>query len=132
MHFYPRPPCGGRHCSIPRDAHNTHFYPRPPCGGRRCTKPVYHYNVHISIHVPRVGDDVDAVCFGVTASAFLSTSPVWGTTAGPGSFMSPDAKISIHVPRVGDDTDADGQQWICDDFYPRPPCGGRPFKVQGT
>ena len=33
-HFYPRPPCGGRHCGEKVSLDNLDFYPRPPCGGR--------------------------------------------------------------------------------------------------
>ena len=34
----------------------------------------------ISIHVPRVGDDAAAEPMQAAMDAFLSTSPVWGTT----------------------------------------------------
>ena len=34
IHFYPRPPRGGRRVSEPRDPGRIHFYPRPPRGGR--------------------------------------------------------------------------------------------------
>ena len=59
---------------------------------------------------------------------FQSTSPVWRTT------MSIDGQtivkqISIHVPRVEDDADTRKQQTYRKHFNPRPPCGGRRFKL---
>ena len=56
----------------------------------------------ISIHVPRVGDDLQQSIDNSQAFAFLSTSPAWGTT-GPVFATSVAMVISIHVPRVGDD-----------------------------
>ena len=35
MHFYPRPPRGGRLFSILVSSRRLYFYPRPPRGGRR-------------------------------------------------------------------------------------------------
>ena len=60
-----------------------------------------HYSI-ISIHVPRMGDDVDILLNLITGIIFLSTSPVWGTTS-----------VLKEVPR-----------WT-KNFYPRPPYGGR-------
>ena len=56
----------------------------------------------ISIHVPRVGDDVKEAAAMADQTVFLSTSPVWGTTVHrtAGKRL---IEISIHVPRVGDD-----------------------------
>ena len=78
---------------------------------------------------------------------FLSTSPVWGTTAADAlihhrlriSIHVPrmgddpreavvcrgDVDISIHVPRMGDDSRRAKKQTITYYFYPRPPYGGR-------
>ena len=103
----------------------TYFYPRPPRGGRR---------------TERVEEG--------TATEFLSTSPAWGTTLHPSRRRFFANTISIHVPRVGDDDlllDSRGQRFfisihvprVGDDapsewrkarrqnFYPRPPRGGR-------
>ena len=55
----------------------------------------------ISIHIPRVGDDVPYELYIKAGTA-----------------------ISIHIPRVGDDLfdkDADGAR---KNFNPHPPCGG--------
>ena len=122
------------------------FNPRPPCGGRlslllifvnsflfQSTSPVWRTTMNreesrraamISIHVPRVEDDVDnpprrdprchfnprPPCGGrpssqrsfLTRCRFQSTSPVWRTTADSARRIS-----------------------AADDFNPRPPCGGR-------
>ena len=58
--------------------------------------------VAISIHIPRVGDDVITPRLTPSFKPFQSTSPVWGMTRrSPPS--SPPSAISIHIPRVGDD-----------------------------
>ena len=57
----------------------------------------------ISIHVPRVGDDRRCRTAATMKRPFLSTSPAWGTT------------------------DVHNHSTVChDNFYPRPPRGGRP------
>ena len=58
----------------------------------------------ISIHVPLAGDD----------------RPVCWTRIFAGS-------ISIHVPLAGDDTAIARRANNGRNFYPRPPCGGRPW-----
>ena len=101
-HFYPRPPCGGRHPHRMTAARRRYFYPRPPCGGRpfhdvaisRQKKDFYPrppcggrldekfgglQEFGISIHVPLAGDDI-------TAGTLRAISV-----------------ISIHVPLAGDD-----------------------------
>ncbi len=124
LYFNPRPPCGGRllrsvlkartssfqstspvwrttcaqltACSI-----RTHFNPRPPCGGRQHSVNRGLAPNHISIHVPRVEDDL--ADYVVLLSRF----------------------ISIHVPRVEDDTILLPPHGTRCNFNPRPPCGGR-------
>ena len=81
INFYPRPPCGGRRIQL--NLHHRsppHFYPRPPCGGRPSLRPAAGGSLCISIHVPRVGDDASECSLCFSPKAFLSTSPVWGTT----------------------------------------------------
>ena len=108
LHFYPRPPCGGRRRSKKANGSGgaflstsplrgttpaarlrrpcgSNFYPRPPCGGRPQLVHRYSSNVSISIHVPLAGDDRRM------------------KTAMPGYY----------------------------NFYPRPPCGGRHIVRQG-
>ena len=144
--FNPRPPCGGRRIGQRHSTIIKNFNPRPPCGGRRTavvavlprcrfqsTSPVWRTTrsdkvvvliTVISIHVPRVEDDVckgqqimDKTNFNprppcggrptTTIDAdgnkvFQSTSPVWRTTA-ISSIIGYIYGISIHVPRVEDD-----------------------------
>ena len=54
----------------------------------------------ISIHIPRVGDDLGRI----------------GTVAAK--------NISIHIPRVGDDPSAIWELFASAYFNPHPPCGG--------
>ena len=125
-YFNPRPPCGGRHLtkaphsgSYPFqstspvwrttnvDGHYlggvVNFNPRPPCGGRLEHGVDIVYRRLISIHVPRVEDDIKILspsavsmhfnprppCGGrpfrglttlLSTEKFQSTSPVWRTT----------------------------------------------------
>ncbi len=120
------------------------------------TSPVWRTTLHavpselihgISIHVPRVEDDLTIrtrarirshfnprpPCGGrltcganaVIYAQFQSTSPVWRTTlhAVPSELIH---GISIHVPRVEDDLTIRTRARIRSHFNPRPPCGGRP------
>ena len=57
---------------------------------------------------------------------FLSTYPVRGTTKGVENMYSLEY-ISIHVPRAGYDADRQGTETLSTYFYPRTPCGVRPY-----
>ena len=104
--------------------------------------------VDISIHVPRMGDDRLMYSTRPWAQPFLSTSPVWGTTAQREEALAKQLAISIHVPRMGDDAScgrsgpaaiiflSTSPVWGTTGmtatrsppkkyFYPRPPYGGR-------
>ncbi len=105
--FNPRPPCGGRQLrEQPQDLPMTDFNPRPPCGGRLLQPRDISRRAGISIHVPRVEDDVASRICRRLPTEFQSTSPVWRTTA---------------VTRM----------WCSStgNFNPRPPCGGRRTRV---
>ena len=104
-YFYPRPPYGGRPAKSSAAGGRWYFYPRPPYGGRRGPAG-YPLPRRISIHVPRMGDDRRSpISWSDRPSMrFLSTSPVWGTTAVQhNALQDAQAQISIHVPRMGDD-----------------------------
>ena len=78
----------------------------------------------ISIHIPRVGDDPRTAAQAPKPKRFQSTSPAWGMTGFLFALAAADA-ISIHIPRVGDDRgfareNARGKH----DFNPHPPRGG--------
>ena len=55
----------------------------------------------ISIHIPRVGDDIASLTLGPDYEQFQSTSPVWGMTKW---------FLCIHK--------------FLQNFNPHPPCGG--------
>ena len=78
-YFYPRPPRGGRHNDVDKFIASFDFYPRPPRGGRHGKNPDINYILQ-----------------------FLSTPSARRATQRQCS--------SVHVPRY---------------FYPRPPRGGR-------
>ena len=103
-YFNPRPPCGGRPATLTVSSRTflfqstspvwrtttafaalqtevENFNPRPPCGGRRDYVSVGILHLLISIHVPRVEDDVRGHYRHVGKEKFQSTSPVWRTTS---------------------------------------------------
>ena len=102
--FYPRPPRGGRlrpsWCS--RTLRN--FYPRPPRGGRRRDFLRRDFGDVISIHALREEGDLE-LC---------------------GRFGA--VKISIHALREEGDLQRGRLASAKEDFYPRPPRGGRQQK----
>ena len=63
----------------------------------------------LSIHVPRVGDDRGKPSSAGEMYIFLSTSPAWGTTAVAQHVVFAGG-LSIHVPRVGDDMERPGDE----------------------
>ena len=127
LYFYPRPPRGGRltweivaaacisisihalreegdprrlrRCLLP-----CHFYPRPPRGGRPFNK--------------RMRDEVGK--FLSTPSARRATSKV--------EDWEKHMIISIHALREEGDLEAARNGPCLENFYPRPPRGGRPFR----
>ncbi len=106
MHFYPRPPGGGRQIPIETPlTPDENFYPRPPGGGRRIIICVHPMSATISIHALRVEGDM------ITISTRDYT------------------KISIHALRVEGDGTAGFYDTLPDDFYPRPPGGGRHIRA---
>ena len=99
---------------------------------------------------PLRGTTVDRCSPAQAAHTFLSTSPLRGTThwlrrrrqepcisihvplAGDDAGCSGRAQsghISIHVPLAGDDSRLLRPRSIWSYFYPRPPCGGRRYKM---
>ena len=103
LHFYPRPPRGGRRNDVETVPEVEHFYPRPPRGGRRFKDIQVSVIGDISIHVLREEDDSTIYTAPLGKGVFLSTSSARRTTD-----MIPrwaeDANISIHVLREEDDS----------------------------
>ena len=100
----------------------------------------------ISIHVPRVEDDLECELNGCSDPNFNPRPPCGGRhKQGADSLSVPNfnprppcggrqycdlqyimtGTISIHVPRVEDDGFSTAYRTFVCDFNPRPPCGGR-------
>ena len=148
LYFYPRPPRGGRHLHrLPAQPGPADFYPRPPRGGRLLLCVPSSYFKSISIHALREEGDGARVSPSISQSKFLSTPSARRATTvrnveGPdlGFLSTPSARratrgnhdpsgadsISIHALREeGDDRRYhNGRNF--QNFYPRPPRGGRP------
>ena len=128
-----------------------HFNPRPPCGGRRelkeaerrqnelfqSTSPVWRTTQkrncppkakEISIHVPRVEDDLDGRTRDGSRCHFNPRPPCGGRLQHGRRGEDLDY-ISIHVPRVEDDGRKLSICYKGSNFNPRPPCGGRPQRI---
>ena len=126
-HFYPRPPYGGRPgAAAERGRQPSDFYPRPPYGGRLRTMMPSNSLAVISIHVPRMGDDRGQLVPGwLMFSQFLSTSPVWGTTAFSLLLFAVLCYFYPRPPYGGRHHHQEPPKPGRTDFYPRPPYGGR-------
>ena len=101
-YFYPRPPRGGRPSALGRMMFALDFYPRPPRGGRRQHPHSCHHHHNISIHALREEGDKLPRSIIIYHLIFLSTPSARRATT------------AISVPTTG-----------IEDFYPRPPRGGR-------
>ena len=124
--FYPRPPCGGRPAPIAWPLSGTNFYPRPPCGGR------HHHLLKGDttwqfLSTPSVRRATARRC-SVTGipRRFLSTPSVRRATRASCVYHSC-IQISIHALRAEGDSKFGVSLPRRNDFYPRPPCGGRPL-----
>ena len=134
--FYPRPPRGGRPASGGQPPAGRNFYPRPPRGGRRggdiiepgaftflstpsarratqvnCTPAPYWL---ISIHALREEGDVGSAGIGLSIE-LISIHALRGLLQ----------EISIHALREEGDPGSSPPTGRGNDFYPRPPRGGR-------
>ena len=89
--------------SAVQELNGMNFYPRPPCGGRRFR---WHRRKF--------------------PGQFLSTPSVWRATFRKLGLPFRPLLISIHALRVEGDTACRSLLGGTEDFYPRPPCGGRP------
>ena len=78
------------------------FNPRPPCGGRPAPRGMLCSTVQISIHVPRVGDDILST-FCLFRPIYFNPRPPCGGRPHVLTAYLAHEPISIHVPRVGDD-----------------------------
>ena len=100
--FNPRPPGGGRHSGISGGGFGAGISIHVPrveddLVSRECAD-----GKLISIHVPRVEDDGVTLAESYGFREFQSTSPGWRTTKAIAARERLEC-ISIHVPRVEDD-----------------------------
>ena len=121
--FYPRPPRGGRLEGAVHGIKTKDFYPRPPRGGRRVSGLVGASPTYFYPRPPRGGRQLARRLQGVQ-QGFLST-PSARRATGDVDRVEATIDISIHALRKeGDDLPCSRYLEI-QDFYPRPPRGGR-------
>ena len=105
-HFYPRSPCGERHCqTVGAIIARRHFYPRSPCGERQL-----HRHCHVA------------------GRRFLSTLSLRRATA-CWYIKEMTANISIHALLAESDQTKRLKKPKRLNFYPRSPCGERQLRV---
>ena len=100
------------------------FYPRPPRGGRPELLPGVRPPVEISIHALREEGDQWGCHNKNSRWRFLSTPSARRATDHVLARVNAQC-ISIHALREEGDVVPDGRGQVIDDFYPRPPRGGR-------
>ena len=122
--FYPRPPRGGRPVPRPRMLPQQYFYPRPPRGGRRIAG-VVPVNAELFLSTPSARRATDNragnQCAGTISIHALREE---GDQCGPDGPLGGFGFLSTPSARR-----ATGQRCTLimdsNDFYPRPPRGGR-------
>ena len=124
-YFYPRPPRGGRlRHSSKLQQNKGYFYPRPPRGGRPLALSLEPCDQLISIHALREEGDQTLSVEDTQLFIFLSTPSARRATriCSHGECVD---RISIHALREEGDSIAALANQLSQDFYPRPPRGGR-------
>ena len=123
-----------------------YFYPRPPRGGRPVLfmelLVILHISIHalreegdafsagascfcaISIHALREEGDLPGLFLTLLILLFLSTPSARRATLSQGRFLAEES-ISIHALREEGDRVRSSQHRAAQNFYPRPPRGGR-------
>ena len=101
-----------------------HFYPRPPRGGRPSGRSLPPILSGISIHALREEGDRSYMMASSTHEIFLSTPSARRATTNLAAFA--DREIFLSTPSARRATGGSGTGHSQgDDFYPRPPRGGR-------
>ena len=150
VYFYPRSPCGERRHSFVSSSLITyqHFYPRSPCGERQQPSPIIWVQGEISIHAllaesdlrrpatrarlsnfyPRspCGERRMTAAFHSHSPIFLSTLSLRRATAAK-AITAPATCISIHALLAESDPSGTCGTTERQNFYPRSPCGERPW-----
>ena len=150
-YFYPRSPCGERlHHRGVNLLGFQHFYPRSPCGERRVLFHALRQQLHISIHAllaesDACGHQKQHGVFSISIHALLAESDLRVLDGSKSSI-----EISIHALLAESDTKSDTTKRsqdisihallaesdirkcqitpIIQYFYPRSPCGERPWQ----
>ena len=124
--FYPRPPRGGRRDSETNGSKTIKFLSTP--SARRATKIWGMGNIIIAISIHALREEGDSACPALVGSAqeFLSTPSARRATK-PRRRERSRQNISIHALREEGDRHTPNSEHGLDDFYPRPPRGGRPL-----
>ena len=130
IYFYPRPPRGGRHNSLNGWATDIKFLSTP--SARRATKKGHteRRRQAISIHALREEGDIPESYTELDGSVFLSTPSARRATTGLRRCPNLPEDFYPRPPRGGRPI---GKKclhkfWVY--FYPRPPRGGRPLATQ--
>ena len=113
-------------CAQPRAHAGIHFYPRPPRGGRLLSTRILASSVMISIHALREEGDLHKVL--PTLSLVISIHALREEGDDHPGLLSRGVDISIHALREEGDQLWGGRTRPLRDFYPRPPRGGRQWK----
>ena len=100
-----------------------HFYPRPPGGGRLLLFIFLAFLLCISIHALRVEGDFNNSNLDLIIVISIHALRVEGDSPSPPSFVT--VPISIHALRVEGDWSRAFPRIMQQHFYPRPPGGGR-------
>ena len=124
FYFNPRPPCGGRLQWILPSTEESLFQSTSPVWRTTSAAVLRISTDTISIHVPRVEDDLRRLSRADGTSISIHVPRVEDDHT---SSLRPDMmrEISIHVPRVEDDMEENNEYPKFPYFNPRPPCGGR-------
>ena len=123
-YFYPRPPRGGRRSAAGLEGQAGRFLSTPSARRATYKRTELEPSMDISIHALREeGDPFSAVRFWLQ-KVFLSTPSARRATLAACAALHADA-ISIHALREEGDTVPSSETTSVEDFYPRPPRGGR-------
>ena len=125
VYFYPRPPRGGRHSRCTSCTAQPNFYPRPPRGGRPRVYFIAQRPANFYPRPPRGGRLRYSIQF-TPFLKFLSTPSARRATF-CSRFCARSYVISIHALREEGDFCRGYLPSAEDNFYPRPPRGGRPI-----
>ena len=121
--FYPRPPRGGRLASTAGSLTTSDFYPRPPRGGRpRVVAVVADPDLFLS--TPSARRATREIAAKLAEAIFLSTPSARRATREE-RLRANLSQISIHALREEGDPRRAPASCCRHDFYPRPPRGGR-------